>query len=271
MDRLKIGITANPNIPGTPAVVRHIAKLCQGHEVLLESEIASSLGRKGMALAGMEVDLVLAVGGDGTILRALQLSDAVLLGINSGSFGFLAEILADEVDAFLPRALRGDYRLEERMRVKTLVDGRRHPDSLNEAVIHTAHVAKIRSFEVLVDGQTAERFRADGVIIATPTGSTSYAMSTGGPLVDPRMDAIIVTAIAPFTPSFQPFVFPATSEVRVRITKPKECTLVLDGQREVPLDGPEAIAFTKSEKPARFVRFRYDFYRRVREKLEGTE
>jgi len=157
------------------------------------------------------------------------------------------------------------------MRVKTHVDGRRHPDSLNEAVIHTAHVAKIRSFEVLVDGQTAERFRADGVIVATPTGSTSYAMSTGGPLVDPRMDAIIVTAIAPFKPSFHPFVFPPASEVRVRVTKPKECTLVLDGQREVPLKGSEELAFTKSERPARFVRFRYDFYRRVSEKLARTE
>ena len=268
---MKIGITANPNIPGTPDLVRRIVKLCQGHDVLLEAEIAASLRRKGMPLTAMDVDLVLAVGGDGTILRAFQLNDAILLGINSGSFGFLAELLADEVDAFLPKTLRGDYRLEERMRIKTAVDGRRLPDSLNEAVIHTAHVAKIRSFEVLVDGQSAERFRADGVIVATPTGSTSYAMSTGGPLVDPRVDAIIVTAIAPFKPSFHPLLFPAASDVRVRVVRPKECTLVLDGQREVPLKGTEDIAFTRSETPARFVRFRHDFYRRVSEKLARTE
>jgi len=268
---VKVGITANPNLPGTPGLVRRIAKLCAGHEVMLEKEIALSVGQTGMALADMDADLLLAVGGDGTILRALQVSSAVLLGINSGSFGFLAEIVAEEVDTFVPRALRGDYRLEQRMRVKTTVDGRRQPDSLNEAVIHTAQVAKIRSFEVLVDGVTAERFRADGVIVATPTGSTSYAMSTGGPLVDPRMDAIIVTAIAPFKPSFHPFVFPAASEVRVRVTKPKECTLVLDGQREVPLTGSEDLTFTKSEAPAKFVRFRDDFYRRVSEKFARAE
>ena len=267
MDPVRIGITANPNIAGTPDLVRRIVKLCQGHDIVLEAEIAASLRRKGMALADMEIDMVLAVGGDGTILRAFQLTDAVVLGINSGSFGFLAELVADEVGAFLPKAIRGDYRLEERMRIKTMVDGHRLPDSLNEAVIHTAHIAKIRSFEVLVDGQSADRFRADGVIVATPTGSTSYAMSTGGPLVDPRVDAILVTAIAPFQPAFHPFVFPATSEVRVRIVRAKECLLVLDGQREVPLNGTENLAFSRSEKPARLVRFRQDFYHRVSEKL----
>lgn len=268
---MKVGITANPNIPGTPDVVRRIAKLAQGHEVSLEKEIAASLGTKGTSLASVDPDLVLAVGGDGTILRAFQLTDALLLGINSGSFGFLAEIVADEIDTYVPRALRGDFRLEERLRIRTEVDGKRLPDSLNEAVIHTAQVAKIRSFEVLVDGQTAERFRGDGVIVATPTGSTSYAMSTGGPLVDPRVDALIVTAIAPFKPSFHPFVFPASGRVEVRIARPKECTLVLDGQTELALKGTERLAFTKSDRPARFVRFRQDFYRRVAEKLARTE
>ncbi len=268
---MKVGITANPRILGTPDLVKSIVKLCGGHEVLLETEIAASLGRKGRPLRSMDVDLVLAVGGDGTILRAFQMTDAVLLGINSGSFGFLAEITGGEVDTYVPRAIRGDYRLEERLRILSTVDGRRIPDSLNEAVIHTAHVAKIRSFEVLVDGQPAERFRADGVIVATPTGSTSYAMSTGGPLVDPRVEALIVTAIAPFKPSFHPFVFPATSAVEVRVVKPKECTLVLDGQADVALKGSERLVFTKSDLPARFVRFKQDFYRRVSEKLARTE
>jgi len=92
-------------------------------------------------------------------------------------------------------------------------------------------------------------------------------MSVGGPIVDPRVDAIIVSAIAPFKPYFRPIVFPPKSTVRVRLTKPKECLLVLDGQREVPLAGSEDLAFTASEKPARFIRFRDDFYQRIEQKL----
>jgi NAD+ kinase len=207
------------------------------------------------------------VGGDGTILRAFQLADGDLLGINSGSLGFLAEIMADEVDAYLPKVLAGDYRVQPRMRVRVDVDGQRMPDCLNEAVVHTAHVSKIRAFEIDVDRQVAERVRADGIVVATPTGSTSYSMSVGGPIVDPRIDAIIVSAIAPFKPYFRPIVFPPKSTVRVRLTKPKECLLVLDGQREVPLAGGEDLAFTASEKPARFIRFRDDFYQRIEQKL----
>ena len=265
---MKFGLTANPRIPGTAELCRRIVKAVnRKHEILLEKEIADTMGAKGMALDDMTVDVLLAVGGDGTILRAFQHDDADVLGINSGSLGFLAEIMGDEVDAYLPKVLAGGYRVEKRMRVRVDVDGKRLPDCLNEAVVHTAHVSKIRSFEILVDGKVAERVRADGIIVATPTGSTSYSMSVGGPIVDPRVDAIIVTAIAPFKPSTRPIVFPPKSRVQVRITKPKECLLVLDGQREVPLAGTEVLTFTASEKPARFIRFRDDFYQRIEQKL----
>jgi NAD+ kinase len=265
---MRVGLTANPNIPGTPELVRRIVKAVnRRNEIFLEKEIADNLGMKGTALHEMQVDVVLAVGGDGTILRALQHCDADLLGINSGSLGFLAEIMADEVDTYLPKVLAGGCRVEPRMRVRVEVDGKRMPDCLNEAVVHTAQISKIRDFEILVDGLTAERVRADGIIVATPTGSTSYSMAVGGPIVDPRVDALIVTAIAPFKPSTRPIVFPPASTVRIRIAKPKECLLVLDGQREVPLRGREDLAFTASERPARFIRFRDDFYQRIEQKL----
>ncbi|TLZ64543.1 MAG: hypothetical protein E6G55_11440 [Actinobacteria bacterium] len=265
---MKIGITANPRIPGTVELCRGIVKsIGKEHEVVLEKEIADQLKAKGVAFQGSTFDVILAVGGDGTILRAFQLADGDLLGINSGSLGFLAEIMANEVDAFLPKVLAGDYRVQPRMRVRVDVDGRRMPDCLNEGVVHTAHVSKIRSFEIDVDRQVAARVRADGIVVATPTGSTSYSMSVGGPIVDPRVDAIIVSAIAPFKPYFRPIVFPPKSTVRVRLTKPKECLLVLDGQREVGLSGGEDLTFTASEKPARFIRFRDDFYQRIEQKL----
>ena len=215
----------------------------------------------------MKADVVLAIGGDGTILRALQLSDAKVLGINSGSLGFLAEVYAEEVDEYLDRIARGDYKVEERMRLKVTVDGERMFDCTNEAVVHTAQVAKIRHFEIRLGEEMVERVRADGVIVATPTGSTSYSMSAGGPIVDPHVEAIIVTAIAPFKPASRPHVFPAAGQVHVRLGKAKECLLVMDGQHESTLKGTEDVVLTASERRAKFIRFRDDFYRRIEEKL----
>ena len=265
---MRFGITANPHIPSAmESAKRVLAWLEPAHDVLLESDLARALGRKGMPLAHMKPDVMLAIGGDGTILRALQLSDAKVLGINSGSLGFLAEVNADEADAYLERTVQGNYTVEERMRLKVTVDGARLFDCTNEAVVHTAHIAKIRHFEIRLDEEMVERVRADGVIVATPTGSTSYSMSAGGPIVDPQVDAIIVTAIAPFKPASRPHVFPAKGQVHVRLMKPKECLLVMDGQHESSLKGSEDVVLSASDRRAKFIRFRNDFYRRIEEKL----
>ncbi|HYM38795.1 MAG TPA: NAD(+)/NADH kinase [Thermoplasmata archaeon] len=265
---MRFGITANPHIPDSLGATQRILRFLEPkHEVLLETEIAKDVGRTGMPLAHMKPDIILAIGGDGTILRALQLVDADVLGINSGSLGFLAEVYANEVENFLGRILAKDYKVEERLRLKVTVDGQRLFDCLNEAVVHTAQVAKIRHFAVDLDGAPVTQVRADAMVLATPTGSTSYSMSVGGPIVDPRVRAIIATAIAPFKPSYRPHVFPAASQVRVTLVKPKECVLVMDGQRETHLKGTEQVVVTASEKPARFIRFRDDFYKRFEEKI----
>src|SRR6266508_1223198 len=245
---MKFGMTANPHIPSALEAAKQVlARLEPTHDVLLESDLGQALNRKGMPLAHMRVDVVLAIGGDGTILRALQLSDTKVLGINSGSLGFLAEGTSNDADAYLERIARGDYKIE--------------------AVVHTAQIAKIRHFEIRLDDEIVERVRADGMIVATPTGSTSYSMSAGGPIVDPRVDAIIATAIAPFKPASRPHVFPAKAAVHVRLVKPKECLLVMDGQHESTLKGTEDVVLTGSERRAKLVRFRDDFYRRIEEKL----
>ena len=265
---MKFGLTANPHIPSALAAAKDVlAHLEPAHEVSVEADLAKDLGRPGGPLAHMKVDVVLAVGGDGTILRALQLNNAPVVGINSGSLGFLAEVNANEAAAYLDRVARGQYRVEERLKLRVDVDGQRMFDCTNEAVVHTAQVAKIRFFELSVDDELVERVRADGMIVATPTGSTSYSMSTGGPIVDPRVDAIIVTSIAPFRPASRPHVFPATSRVHVRLVRPKECLLVMDGQHETHLKGTEDSAFTGSDRRAKLIRFRQDFYHRIEEKL----
>jgi NAD+ kinase len=267
---VRFGITANPRIPTAYDVAKRAATYLRGHNVVLEDDLAEKLGKKGVPLGRMEVDVVIAIGGDGTVLRALQRNEAPVLGVNPGSLGFLVEAAAKEMKEALARVARREHVLEERLKLRVDLDGRRLYDCTNEAVVHTAAVAKIRHFEVKVDDVTALDVRADGMILATPTGSTSYAMSTGGPLIDPRVEAIVITAIAPFKPSARPLVVPALSKVAVALRKPRECLLVLDGQHEVSLKGYETLQVTASERRARFVRLeKQDFYRRYEEKLAG--
>ena len=214
--------------------------------------------------------MVLAIGGDGTVLRALQRNPAPVLGVNPGSLGFLVEVAAKELKEALAKVARRDFTVEERFKARVDLDGKRLYDCTNEAVVHTAAVAKIRHFLVKVDDVPAIDVRADGVICATPTGSTSYSMSTGGPIVDPRVEALVISAIAPFKVSARATVVPATAKLRVKLAKPKECLLVLDGQHEVALKGTEDVRFTGSKDRARLVKFGDDFYRRIEEKLVGA-
>jgi len=265
---MKFGISCN--VESEEAL--HLSKkvlhyLSEKHEVLLENSLAKKLRRKGLPLEKMKVDALVTIGGDGTILRALQRNDSKILGINIGVLGFLAEIKAEDIEASLERVVKGDYTTEERLKLRTLVNEKRFYDCTNEAVVHTAAVAKMRRFKVRVDGHSAEDIRADGIIVATPTGSTCYAMSVGGPIIDPRVEAIVVVAIAPFKLPVRPMVVPANSEIEITLPEPRPCILVLDGQYEVELSGNEVMRFTISDKKAKFVRFDADFYRKIQEKL----
>jgi len=118
-----------------------------------------------------------------------------------------------------------------------------------------------------VDGTPATEMRADGLIVATPTGSTCYAMSVGSSIIDPRVDALVIAPIAPFRLSARPFVVPARSKIQVTIKEPRECIMVIDGQCEFDMCGKEKLVFTASDKKARFVSFKDDFYRNLEEKL----
>jgi len=265
---MRFGITANPEHKHALDATRQVVRLLKGkHEVFLEDEVAKALKLHGGPLEKIKADFILAIGGDGTVLRALQRTNEKVLGINTGSVGFLAEGDRESLDILIKRLLRGDYHVENRLKLKVTVDGRRMYDCVNEAVVHTAQVAKIRHYEIAVDGAVAEQVRADGVIVATPTGSTSYAMSVGGPILDPRVKAFVVAAIAPFKPSFHPFVVPPDSKIQVTFVRPRPGLLVLDGQAEMPLKGEEKVVITGSEKAGRLVRFGDNFYRRIQEKL----
>ncbi len=241
------------------------------NKVMYHEHIAEKLGKEGHTLkeiknAGM--DFMMTVGGDGTILRLLQQGDFKIIGINTGRVGFLTAVELSELDEALSKMEKGDYHIDERIKLKTVLNGDEIGESTNEVVIHTDRVAKIRAFEVYLNDSLVDRFRADGVIISTPTGSTCYSMSAGGPIIDPRVQAFVVVPISPYKLATKPYIVPTDSEIRIKlIEEGKSCLMVPDGQKEHVVDDKDDIRMGLGDTTAKFVRFEHDFYSRIRKKL----
>ena len=266
----RYGVYTNRHVRNAVKYTQDVIDALQGQTYFVDSDIAEVMGIPGMPLADMDVDIVIVVGGDGTLLRALQHTDAKVIGINGGSVGFLAEIDHDHIKEGIDRLLREDYIVETRFRLNCWYNGQYLTPSVNEAVVHTASVAKIRHFRVYIDDVLASELRADGLIISTPTGSTCYAMSLGAPYMDPKVKALMVVPMAAYKFNSRPFIVPATSKITVENVLDKECLIVLDGQEEFKMDGCSKVDFMLSDRKARFIRYDTDFYSRVRDKLVNT-
>lgn len=266
----RYGVYTNRHVRNAVKYTQEVIDALQGQTYFVDSDIAEVMGIHGMPLADMDVDIVIVVGGDGTLLRALQHTDAKVIGINGGSVGFLAEIDHDHIKEGIDRLLREDYIVETRFRLNCWYNGQYLTPSVNEAVVHTASVAKIRHFRVYIDDVLASELRADGLIISTPTGSTCYAMSLGAPYMDPKVKALMVVPMAAYKFNSRPFIVPATSKITVENVLDKECLIVLDGQEEFKMDGCSKVDFMLSDRKARFIRYDTDFYSRVRDKLVNT-
>jgi NAD+ kinase len=243
----------------------------RGIRVLLDKECARHLGRpeKGVARRSMNgrVDLGICLGGDGTFLavaRKFAPHGTPVLGVNLGRLGFLTEVEASGFSAFFAKYLSGGCILSERMMLEARLvgdEGRgddrlRQPVSvLNDVVINKAALARMLDFEVQIDGQLVTRYRADGLILATPTGSTAYSLAAGGPILKPQMQAIIVNPICPHALSQRPIVVPADAEIRVRMTgDSSDVYLSLDGQVGVPLPAGAELDVRRSPHVTRVVR-----------------
>ncbi|ABE51804.1 NAD(+)/NADH kinase [Methanococcoides burtonii] len=216
------------------------------------------------------VELLISVGGDGTVLRNIaRMEDPLpILGINMGTVGFLVEVNPSEAISTIEKVLEG-FKYSERSRLAIDLNGESIPAATNEVVLTTARPAKILTFRITIDDQKAEEMRADGVVIATPTGSTAYAMSAGGPLIDPAVNATLIVPLAPFKLSARPWVVPASSIIKVEMIVPeKEAALVVDGQYTHTIQKSDVVTLTMSGMPARFVEISASgFYERVQNKL----
>ena len=222
----------------------------RGLEVRFDADSAEALGRPdGLPrdLLARAVDLVIVIGGDGTLLsvaRAAPTSTPVL-GVNVGVLGFLAGLNRSEALSRLDEVLSGQFREDRRLRLRVAVTGPPRPArfrALNDAVLNKEALARISTFRVELDGRPVAEFRADGVIVATPTGSTAYNLSAGGPILHPQLPAVVVTPICPHTLSQRPLVVPAETVIGLRILDPPTSSggvyLTLDGQEGLPV-GPE--------------------------------
>jgi NAD+ kinase len=267
---VKVALSANPHKPAALSAAQLLLTRFQGKaDVELSDETAAALGggASGVPVEQLDAEALIGIGGDGTFLALLRRSRLPLLPINAGTVGFLAEIDAGNSEGFegaVDRLLNHRYFVEDRMKLAARVGNRVLPDATNEVVVHTSQVAKMRLFEVQVDGIPVGRVRADGMILSTPTGSTSYALSALGPIIDPGVQAIVVTALAPFRATQRAMLIDPWRTVTVRLVLPeKDGVVVIDGQHEERVAAGATVSVCRSSRPASFIRFGSPFYRRL--------
>jgi NAD+ kinase len=224
-----------------------------------------------------ELDLLLTLGGDGTMLRAARMlagRQVPMLGINLGRLGFLTCCGIDEMESALRRVAAGESQTTRRMMLEVRAldaNGRERERwwALNDAVLHKGGFARVVGLRVSVDGELIATYSADGIVIATPAGSTAYSLSAGGPIVVPTVESIVLTPISPHTLAIRPVVLPPMSEVLVQaVNAPDELLITVDGQVGTSFAPGEALAVRRSEKPVLLVRFpETTFFSRLRRKL----
>lgn len=276
---MKLGLTANPKKPNAIDLVRRVlARIGDRAELELSDDIASAApDRPHASLERMRPDVLIAIGGDGTFLYALRRSEVPLLPINAGTVGVLAEITATldaALAAAIDRLIEGHYHIEERMKLAAEIGASPLPDAVNEYVVHAAQVGKMGLFEIAFDTEVVGRIQADGIILATPTGSTGYSLSSLGPIVDPDLDAIVVTTIAPFRIEARALVVDPLRTVRLRaIDIGRAAVTIPDGQETHVVPPGGSVTIYRSPRRARLVRFGDRYFDRLRGKriLPWTE
>jgi NAD+ kinase len=283
-----IGILGKVGDPGRvgPTLVRLVRHLeARGRAVLCDATSADLLGLPAASAVSAEAlgkrcDLAVVVGGDGTLLgaaRGLAGFDVPLVGINLGRLGFLADVSPDQIEGCLDAILDGAYAEEARCMLSARVE----PDqlaapatgpllALNDVVIHKWNTARMIEFETLIDGVFVNAQRSDGIIIATPTGSTAYALSGGGPLLHPSLDVILLVSICPHTMSNRPLVVPGNSRIEIRVCgfDQGHVHITCDGQTNLSPEPHARVLVHKTGRPVRLLHPEgHDHYAILRAKL----
>jgi NAD+ kinase len=282
----RVGIVAKPDAPRAPEVIARLVEWLTERDlaVTLEKEtsgivpaLRASTAHKA-ELPGL-VDLLIVLGGDGTLLsmaRAVGDLGVPILGVNLGGLGFMTATTLDEMLPSLEAMLDGRMVIEERLMLlaRLIRNGAAMCEhmALNDMVITKSAMSRIISLAVSVEGQYATAYRADGLIISTPTGSTAYSLSAGGPILFPQVEAIVLTPICSHTLTNRPIVLPAADRIEVTIQSDQEIMLTVDGQVGVSLRERDVIEIVQAPARMRLVRFpQKDFFSVLRTKLKWGE
>jgi NAD+ kinase len=284
----RIGIIAKQNKPEAMTITRNLVEWLRPKkiEVNIEEEMERLLHPP---LSGPNwssnrredipklVDMIIVLGGDGTLLSVARLvgnHEVPILGVNLGGLGFLTEIHLDELYRVLERVIQGDFKTDERVVLNTGVvrKGKRLAEFtvLNDAVINKGALARIIDIETTINGEYLTTFKSDGLIVSTPTGSTAYNLSAGGPIVYPSLHAIIITPICPHTLTNRPIMIPDDVEIRALLkSRQQEVILTLDGQQGFPLEFEDVVEVKKADSRILLIKSPYRHYFEVlREKLK---
>jgi len=287
----RIGIIAKRNKPEAVDIARKLAEWLRPKkiEVFIDKEIDELFCPPfpGPGLTSLErkeipdhVEMIIVLGGDGTLLSVARLvkdRDVPILGVNLGGLGFLTEITMEELYRVLERVIRGDFKSDQRVVLCASIvrEGQKVAEFhvLNDAVINKGALARIIDLETTINGEYLTTFKSDGLILSTPTGSTAYNLSAGGPIVYPSLHTIIITPICPHTLTNRPIVVPDDVKIRIVLkSKKQEVYLTLDGQKGFPLEYDDIVEVRRGEREILLIKSPYRHYFEVlREKLKWGE
>ena len=276
---MRLGVVGHRGYDGLPEVLRTLLRHAPGlgFKLSFETNLFEMAGAGTRLADPRQIDALLTLGGDGTLLRGARLLDGhqvPILGVNLGRLGFLTCCGIDELEDSLQRFAAGDFHAEPRMTLSGAVldggGGERHRwRAVNDFVLHKGGFARVVQLRVTVNGELIASYAADGLVISTPTGSTAYSLSAGGPVVVPTLESILLTPISAHTLAIRPLVLPPTAEVSVQAGDgPEELLVTVDGQVGTTFAVGEIITMRRSEAPTLLVRFPgMTFFARMRRKL----
>ncbi len=276
-----IGILSKPQLSNIEYDLTQLVKWLKdrGKEVLLDLHLGETLPDSdptSRTRIANEADLLIVLGGDGTMLGAARLVEQrslPILGVNMGGLGFLTETTIDDIYGSLEKVFAKDYHLDQRLMLQVGIyhEGKRMSEAtvLNDVVIAKGHLARMISTQISINKTFMTNIRGDGLIIATPTGSTAYSLSAGGPILDPSLDVLLINPICPHTLSHRPFLAPSQVSIEVALTSHTKAVATLDGQIGIEMNPGDTVEICASEHRAQLIRFPdRSYYDVLRNKLK---
>jgi NAD+ kinase len=280
---MNVGVVGNPSYRDLKSILAHLAQVAPrlGFTFFTEERVRALWPEPAPPplAEAPPLDCLITLGGDGTLLRGARTLNGArtpILGVNLGRVGFLTTANSQTLDWALDALVRGAYATEARLALAPLIEDRSgqrraEPVVLNDAVVHKGGVARVIRLRVSVDGEEVGQYSADGIVVATPTGSTAYSLSAGGPIVVPGVDAIVVTAICPHTLAVRPLVVSSQAQVAVEPIPPwtEDVLVSFDGQVGTTMQPGDRLLVRRAERPVLLVRLGPEgFFARMRKKLQ---